>query len=95
MTEIVCRLNQTLRGVFEYFKHVSTVGRGGATELTLLDGRVRFRLRRLLGKRHHKLLSGRSMQSHQQWTNQYFHDLGLYSLHVARQSVMHARRGNS
>ena len=94
MSEIIRRLNQTLRGVFEYFKHVSTLGRNGATELGLLDGRVRFRLRRLLGKRRGQLLSGRSLKSNQQWPNQYFHDLGLYSLDVARQSFLHAHRGH-
>ena len=94
MSEIIRRLNQTLRGVFEYFKHVSTLGRNGATELSLLDSRVRFRLRRLLGKRRGQLLSGRSLKSNQQWPNQYFHDLGLYSLDVARQSFLHAHRGH-
>jgi RNA-directed DNA polymerase len=94
MSEIICRLNQTLRGVFEYFKHVSTLGRNDATELGLLDGRVRFRLRRLLGKRHGRLLSGRSLPANRQWPNQYFHDLGLYSLHVARQSFLHPHRGH-
>ena len=94
MAEIIRRLNETLRGVFEYFKHVSTLGRHGATELDLLDGRVRFRLRRLLGKRCARLLSGRSLKSHQQWSNQYFHDLGLYSLHVARLSFMRPHSGH-
>jgi RNA-directed DNA polymerase len=95
MAEIIRRLNQVLRGVFEYFKHVSTLGRNGACELGSLDGRVRFRLRRLLGRRCGKLLSGRSLNVNLQWPNQYFHDLGLYSLHEARQSFMHARSGNT
>ena len=90
MAAIIGRLNRTLRGVFEYFKHVSTLGRKGGSELGLLDGRVRFRLRRLLGKRCGRLLSGRSQKANVQWPNQYFHDLGLYSLHEARQSFMHA-----
>ena len=95
MAAIIGRLNQTLRGVFEYFKHVSTLGRNGGSELALLDGRVRFRLRRLLGKRLGRLLSGRSQNVNLQWSNQYFHDLGLYSLHEARQSFMHAHRGHT
>ena len=90
MAAIIGRLNRTLRGVFEYFKHVSTLGRKGGSELGLLDGRVRFRLRRLLGKRCGRLLSGRSQKANVQWPNQYFHDLGLYSLHEARQSFMHS-----
>ena len=95
MAAIIGRLNQTLRGVFEYFKHVSTLGRNGGSELGLLDGRVRFRLRRLLGKRLGRLLSGHSLNVNLQWSNRYFHDLGLYSLPEARQSFMHARSGNT
>lgn len=93
MEAIVTTVNQTLRGVFEYFKHVSSWPdrHGRTSDLATLDSRVRYRLRRLLAKRRGQLLSGRSFKAHQAWPNQYFHDLGLFSLHAARARVLHSR----
>ena len=91
MAVIINTVNQTLRGIFEYFKHVSGWQKWGrrASELAILDARVRFRLRRMLAKRLHRLKSGRSLQAHKQWPNQYFHDLGLFSLQAAQDRVLH------
>jgi RNA-directed DNA polymerase len=95
MREIVDCLNSMLRGVSEYFKHVSSLSSTGRSELHWLDSRVRYRLRRLLGKRNRCLLSGRSFSAHKRWSNLYFHDLGLYSLHEARISGLQAHSGNT
>jgi RNA-directed DNA polymerase len=81
---LVSTLNRFLRGVFEYFKHVSPKPQPNRVNvLSLLDSRVRFRLRRILAKRQKRLLSGRSLKAHQQWSNAYFVNLGLFSMQTA------------
>ena len=91
MAVIIDTVNQTLRGIFEYFKHVSGWQKRGhrASDLAMLDARVRFRLRRMLAMRLRRLKSGRSLQAHKQWPNQYFHDLGLLSLQAAQDRALH------
>lgn len=95
MTVLIARLNRTLRGVFEYFKHVTPYGSGSNTDLSQLDARVRFRLRRILAKRSKRALSGCSVNAHQQWTNAYFDELGLFSMHTARGSILRSPRGHT
>lgn len=93
MAVILTKLNQTLRGIFEYFKHVTGWQRRAqrASDLSRLDERVRFRLRRMLAKRQHRLLSGRSLKAHQAWPNSYFDDLGLFSLQAAQDQILRSR----
>jgi RNA-directed DNA polymerase len=73
---IIASLNPTLRGWFEYFKH------SYKTTFPSIDGWVRGRLRSILRKRQKKKGRGRG-SDHQRWPNQYFADLGLYSLKAA------------
>jgi RNA-directed DNA polymerase len=93
MDQIVTQLNQTLRGIFEYFKHVTgwQERTQRASDLQRLDARVRYRLRRLLAKRQHRHLSGRSLGAHQRWSIQYFADLGLFSMQAAQEQILHSR----
>lgn len=91
MAVIIEKLNQTLRGIFEYFKQVSGWQQRGrrASDLETLDARVRFRLRRMLAVRLRRLKSGHSLQAHKKWRKQYFHDLGLFSLQSAQDRALH------
>jgi RNA-directed DNA polymerase len=90
---IVEQLNRMLKGVYAYFQHVSAVltARGWQSDLSILDGRVRFRLRRILGKRQCKAQSGRSITAHQRWTNALLQSLGLYSMQAAQTANRHSR----
>ena len=81
---IVATLNRFLRGVFEYFRHISPKPQPNhVNALAQLDARVRFRLRRILAKRQKCLLSGRSLGAHTRWKNEYFVKLGLFSMQTA------------
>ena len=78
MTEIIAKLNRSLRGWFEYFKHSSR------TAFAEVDGMVRRRLRRILCKRAHRKYNG---FANKRWPNQYFADRGLYDLVTVRNSA--------
>jgi RNA-directed DNA polymerase len=73
---IIARLNPTLRGWFEYFKH------SHKWTFERLDGWIRMRLRSILRKRMKKDGRGRGTD-HQRWTNAFFADHGLFSLKAA------------
>ena len=73
MPEITKRLNATLRGWFEYFKHSS----GHAFHA--MDSYVRMRLRSILRKRSRRKGRGGG-HDHFRWPNAYFHQQGLFSL---------------
>jgi len=88
---IIVRLNPTLRGWYEYFRHtnVTTVFPG-------IDGWLRRRLRRILLKRHRCSRRNGMGRAHQRWPNVYFAKLGLFSLtrahalaHQSAQAVNH------
>jgi RNA-directed DNA polymerase len=86
MREILRRVNAVLRGFFNYFR-LSV-----PTPLRELDGWVRGRLRAILRKRRHK--RGRSRgRDHTVWTNEYFEDLGLFSMASALEQTTHPPRG--
>jgi len=70
------KLNATLYGWFGYFRHCHR------NVFTTLDGWIRGRLRSILRKRAGRQGRGRGAD-HQRWPNQYFADLGLYSLQTA------------
>jgi RNA-directed DNA polymerase len=76
LTWIVGKLNATLQGWFGYFRH------SHGNVFTGLDGWIRGRLRSILRKRAGRRGRGRGAD-HQRWPNDYFADLGLYSLHKA------------
>jgi len=91
MVAILTKVNQTLRGIYEYFKHVTGWQERArrVSDLATLDARVRFRLRRMLAKRQRRYLSGRSLQAHHHWPNHYFDELGLFSMQAAQNHVLH------
>lgn len=71
-------LNPMLRGWFNYFKHAYR------TEYKTIDGFVRRRLRAIL-LRHIKCRGlGITLETHRRWTNAYFAELGLFTMHEAR-----------
>lgn len=75
---IIARLNPTLRGWFEYFKH------SHKWTFERLDGWIRMRLRSILRKRMKKAGRGRGTD-HQRWPNAFFADHGLFSLKAAHE----------
>lgn len=79
MLEIVADLNPSLRGWFEYFKHLSN------TAFREFDGFVRRRLRSVLRTRLKRGNNRRFARGgdNVRWPNAYFHDLGLFSLERA------------
>jgi len=82
---ITREVNRTLRGWFEYFKHsIKNV-------FEKEDKWIRGRLRAILRKRN----KGRGISrgnDHQRWPNDYFADLGLISLALARSKASQSRR---
>jgi RNA-directed DNA polymerase len=82
LSEIIAKLNPTLRGWFEYFKHSKSNTFSG------VDGWVRMRLRSILRKRQGK--KGRARGNDQRiWPNAFFERHGYWSLEQA-----HARLCN-
>jgi len=73
MPEIIRNVNATLRGWFEYFKHSSRYA------FPKLDAWIRMRLRSILRKRSKRRGAGRGWD-HLRWPNDYFSQLGLFSL---------------
>jgi len=89
MQAIVATLAPTLRGWFEYFKH------SHHTTMTSLDGWIRRRLRSILRKRTKRRGIAKPYGNDQtRWPNAFFRDLGLFSLHDARERLIcQSRRG--
>ncbi len=77
---IITRLNPTLRGWFEYFKHCRP------STYPTLDKWIRMRLRSILRKRHKGKGRGRGYD-HVRWPNAYFAKQGLLSLKHAHASA--------
>lgn len=73
LPEIIKRLNATLRGWFEYFKHSSRQA------FNALDAYTRMRLRSILRKRDKRRGRGRGYD-HLRYRNAYFQQLGLFGL---------------
>ena len=85
MEQIVADLNPMLRGWFNYFKHVVP------SDLRLLDGFIRRRLRSILRKQDKRPGFGRCPDDHQRWPNAFFAALGLFTLSTARYAARHSR----
>lgn len=79
---LIATLNRFLRGAFEYFLRISHPPPGRLSDLQVLGARVRYRLRRIFGKRQGKLYSGRD-KADRVWSNDYFVKLGLFSMQTA------------
>jgi len=86
MEAIIQRCNRILKGWYEYFQH------GRQRALQLLDGWVRMRLRSILRGYHKMKGRGRGLD-HQRWPNQYFEELGLFSMHAAWAEESSPQRG--
>jgi RNA-directed DNA polymerase len=82
---VIAKLNPTLRGWFEYFKHSHRWVFG------MLDGWIRRRLRSLLRKQQGwRGIAGTHGADQKRWSNAFFDEHGLFSLQrayeLARQS---------
>ena len=77
---LIARLNATVRGWFEYFKHSSK------RTFPPLDAWIRMRLRSIFIRRHKKHGVGKGL-CHYTWTNGYFAKLGLFTMTTARASA--------
>lgn len=86
LDETIERVNRTLRGWFEYFKHADP------SSFPELDRWIRMRLRSILRKRHRKRGRGRGAD-HQRWPNAYFTEHRLFSLTTACVEVRQSPRG--
>lgn len=79
---IILKLNPILRGWYEYFKQ--SHGRA----LQQQDSFIRFRLRRILRKRH-KLNGFGGKSDNIKWPNAYFQNLGLFCLYSTQAREFH------
>lgn len=78
LTDIIQSLNASLRGWFHYFRFCSA----NSWAWEEIDKRVRFRLRAILDKRRKKGRQRRRGRgrAHRRWPNDFFAELGLFSL---------------
>lgn len=76
LPEIIRRLNRTLHGWFQFFKHSHW------TTFPRLDGWIRMRVRSILRKRRGRSGRGRGTD-HWRWSNAFFTDRGLFTLTTA------------
>ena len=86
LSVIISRLNALLRGWFEYFKHSSK------RTFPPLDAWIRMRLRRILQRRIKKRGAGKG-KCHYVWTNEYFANLGLFTMTTAREVASRSPKG--
>lgn len=86
MESIIAKINPILRGWFGYFKH------SYKTMFPSVDGWVRMRLRSILRKRQKRRGRGRG-KDQQRWPNQYFGELGLFSLTAAHAQLCKSPQG--
>jgi len=84
LDKLISRLNQTLRGWFNYFKH------SHRATFKRLDSWIRRRLRAILLRRHKKRGQGRG-HSNRRWPNAHFAKLGLFTMTTARAQAVQSR----
>jgi RNA-directed DNA polymerase len=82
---IIVKVNQTLRGWIEYFKH------SHCTTFKPIDQWVRMRLRSILRRRRGGRGRGRG-SDHQRWPNAFFAKQGLFSLATAHAAASQSSR---
>jgi len=78
---IIQRVNRTLTGWFEYFKHSNKY------TFQPIDGWIRRRLRSILRKREKRRGYSRGWDN-MRWPNKYFRDHGLFSLEIAHKILL-------
>lgn len=84
METCIHKLNATLRGWFEYYKH------SHRTTFPSVDGYVRARLRAILRRRSGR--RGRAKGAdHQRWSIQTFQSMGLFNLSLAHSTLYQPR----
>ena len=88
LEDIIEELNPILRGWFGYFKHAHR------RTFRDVDGFVRRRLRAILRKREKRPGFGRTARDHIRWSNAFFADLELFTLHEAHGLACQSRCGN-
>jgi len=81
LTDIITKLNMTLRGWFEYFKH------SHKNTFKALDGWIRGRLRSILRKRRGGRGRGRGLDHHR-WPNVFFWAQGLFTMTKAHAALV-------
>jgi RNA-directed DNA polymerase len=81
LATIIEKVNQTLVGWFEYFKH------SRKWTFRRLDQWIRRRLRSILRARNHRGGISRGYD-HIRWPNKFFQNLGLFSLEMAHRSLL-------
>jgi RNA-directed DNA polymerase len=84
LEDTIARINPTLRGWFEYFKHSQP------RVFKQVDGWVRGRLRNILRKQQGRKGRARGCD-HQRWPNAFFDKMGFYSLVRAHRLALHSR----
>jgi RNA-directed DNA polymerase len=82
---IIADLNPMLRGWFGYFQYVVP------SELRVLDGFIRRRLRAVLRKQDKRPGFGRNLDDHHRWPNTFFAEHGLFTLTTAQYHARHSR----
>lgn len=89
--KVIEKLNPTLRGWYNYFKHVDK------WDMNTFDAFVRRRLRAILRKFNKRPGFGRSSRDHKEWPNSFFANLSLFSMHKTRglEIACQSRCGNS
>ena len=77
LIRIIEEIKPISRGWFEYYKH--------SIKYTFMniDSWCRMRLRSILKKRHGKRGVGRNCNDHKRWNNEFFEEMGFYSLEKA------------
>jgi len=74
-------VNRSLKGWYNYFKHVN---KWGDKSLDTFDSFVRRRLRAVLRVQNKRPGFGRCIKDHIRWPNKYFANLGLFRMSKAR-----------
>jgi RNA-directed DNA polymerase len=86
---IIADVNKTLKGWYQYFKHVTKYG------LQTFDSFVRRRLRAILLKRVKKGGMGKSLKIHMKWPNEFFAKHGIFTMekHRCQEVASRSRSG--
>jgi len=75
---IIEDVNKTVRGWYNYFKHIDK------WSMNTFDGFIRRRLRAILRKQNKRPGYGISIRDHREWRNSFFAKLGLFTMEEAR-----------
>ena len=83
--QIIGELNPSLKGWFGYFKHARS------STFRSVDGFVRRRLRAVLRKQNKRPGQGTAWSDKLRWSNAFFAERGLFTMHEARISASQSR----